>query len=907
MKATVAVGDVYEIAGEIMTVVEVKRQTDSNGTVFFDSAPVAATVKLLEDRPLVVSGDEYFACYLLVDSSGRRYCVGVYHPTLGERIQPSSPRQAPFSEEFVMCWAPGPLRVLIDGEPAAGQGVSIVLERRTQDGLAFALMPDKYKVLTWSDQWQALVDSGQRDFSYKCDADGYVYNDALGEPVMFPRGHGAVGQRASDRLYDGADEPQEYLERAWLYFRGQRVEIAEGQAATLDWRTATIQVAAPPGTRVMAELDDVGNDAAQVTVRKYGEVPADGVLMLDGLYPGRWCVSAWAPGSGTDDRDWSQIARRQWVEVGPGETGEVSVSFQEPEAGYNMAYIYTSGADSQAGIEVWGLVVGQGWTVIATTDASGLAVWPEQPVLSLMINDPRWGYQALRGDGPTYEATLAGYVVLGLSLGSTGEGGWWAFTAEAHDHLDCRGADWKVVVEETGEEFALEEVPIGARTVAPVPHLPPGTIDGWNFTPPEATYTISLYTPDGQRSATLIPSTTVSRDGRDESLLCLETLGGKAWGDVLAHSPRQAAEGRLPEAARIGLEHGEFHPAIVYRLSRPEGQGEAQPREAWQGFLCPYCLCMAQIWPGPGYGRCSQCGADVRSHLHTPPAPDGRWVQRIQWLMPGARRGEVACELWYRPLRYAETDDYLRMYEGLPRWVCEHPVLGEWQAGAWIGGVDAEDLEGEGWVAAGERLLIRPKVQIVAAAGWARYRLRYRDGDGELGHVDFEIAPGQSGLVLLSALAPVWAERNPAKALFVRRVTSVELLEPEADPGNRFLVVGDVPSLIEPGLDIKKRWASPIALQVGPLAVASGPDLRRSPDGRLFLAYCSGGDIYVTQRPSPQRPWSEPVRLTWGGHYADPSIAILPTGAVLVAYTDVQTQSQCIAVSFDDGEHWQAL
>jgi hypothetical protein len=369
MQSTVEVGDSYEVGGRRLVVVEVQRSTDGAGVVRFAAAPVTARLWRRADLPLVVSPDPHFACYLLRDQTDpSRYAVGVYHPTLGERLQPAVPRPAPFTEELVLCWAPGPVQVLIDGQPAAQETVSLVLERRTAEGASWCLLPDKYKILQWSEQWQALVDSGERDTAYKTDAAGYVYNAVLGEPVLLPRGHGAWGQRYQDRLYDGAPPPSEYVEHLWLYFRGQRVELREGEPATLNWRSGSVVVSGPPGTKVGLELEDTSvHPPASVRCVVYGEIAAGGSATFSGLYPGRYCLSAWRPGGGTDNRDWTAIARRQWVSVEPGQTASVSVAFETPPPGYWLAYLYTSGAETQAGIEVWGLTFA-GYQVVGTTD-----------------------------------------------------------------------------------------------------------------------------------------------------------------------------------------------------------------------------------------------------------------------------------------------------------------------------------------------------------------------------------------------------------------------------------------------------------------------------------------------------------------------------------------------------------
>lgn len=906
MRTTVSVGDTYTVAGRVLSVVEVKAATDGNGVVMFDQAPVTAVLKKLPDRPLVVPpGDPYFACYLLRDTAdASRYAVGVYHPTLGERIQPHDPQVPPFTEQFILCWAPGLVRVLINGQPAANQTVSIVLERHTPDGTARCLLPDRYKLLTWSDGWQALVDSGERDTAYKTDADGYVYNAVLGEPVMFPRGDGAWGQRSDDRLYDGGPAPEEHTAAVWLYFRGQRAEIREGQNTVLNWQTGTIVVSGPGGSWVRARLEDLFHSPACVTTIVTAQIPPSGQLTLSNLYPGRYCLSMWKPGSGTDNRDWSVICRRQWVEVGAGETVSVALGFESPPSGYRLAYVYVAGALTQAGIQVWGLTF-NGYQVVGTTDASGRVLIPAfPPPAGLLINDPYWGWQVLRGDGPTYEATLAGYMAFALSLGFGGEGGWFAFPGEGHEHLDGLEPRWRVKIVQTGELFDLHKIPIGARTAAPTPHLPPGVMSQWSFQPPSASYDIVLVDADGNYLRTLQQAVYVPRDGTDSGSLFMEILGGKPWGDALLHQPTHPTVPTLPEAARIGLEHGALAPAALLRLTRDH----AAPHEGRIGWVCPYCLCMTQIWPGPACGYCPQCGADARSYLHGPPVSEGRWRVRYVVMGPNRARLDVLTRRWYRPLKYAENDEFLRMYHGLPRWVCDHPVLGEYDAGTWTDGTSAEELE-QAWCEENERLLVRPKLWVVGQAqGAAKYRLRCRTDGDELRHLDFNLPAGTTGLLLLSRLAPVWADyRDPADCLFVRRVTSVTLLEPEEDPGNHFLVVGDVPSLVLQSLPIRRAQATPLAVQLGPFALASGPDLRRTADGRLFIAFVSDGDIYVAQRPSPQRPWSQPIRVTEGGHFLDPSITPHPDGTITLAFTDAADGTQYLATSHDDGEHWQLL
>jgi len=906
MRTKVSIGDTYTLAGRTLAVVEIKTQTDGNGVVTFEQASVTAVLKLLANRPLVVPpGDPHFACYLLRDAADTsRYAVGVYHPTLGERLQPHDPRIPPFTEQFTLCWAPGLVRVLINGQPAANQTVSIVLERQTADGTARCLLPDRYKLLTWSEQWQALVDSGERDTAYKTDADGLVYNAALNEPLMFPRGDGAWGQRQDDRLYDGAPAPEEYTAAVWLYFRGQRAEIREGQPTTLNWQTGTIVVSGPPGAWVRARLEDLFHSPQCVTTVVTAQIPTGGQLTLANLYPGRYCLSMWKPGTGLDNRDWSVICPRQWVEVGPGQTASIALSFQSPPSGYKLAYVYLAGADTQAGIQVWGLTF-SGYRVVGVTEASGRVLIPAYPPpAGLLINDPYWGWQVLRGDGPTYEATLAGYMAFALSLGFGGEGGWFAFPGEGHEHLDGLEPAWRVKIVQTDELFDLDKIPIGARTQAPTPHLPPGVLTQWNFTPPSACYDIVLVDADGNYLRTLQQAIYVPRDGTDTGSLFMEILGGKPWGDALLHQPVHSTFPALPEAARIGLEHGDLGPAMLLRLLRDD----AAPQEGRIGWVCPYCLCMTRIWPGPACGFCPQCGADARSYLHGPPASEGRWRVRYVALGPNRARLDVPTRRWYRPLRYAETDDFLRMYHGLPRWVCEHPVLGEYKAGSWTPGTDAEELE-QAWCSQGERLLIRPKIWVLGqAAGAAKYRLRYRTDSGELHHLDFGMPAGATGLQLLSRLAPVTADyRDPADCLFVRRVTSVQLLEPDQDPGNYFLVVGDVPSLVLQSLPIRTAQATPLALQLGPFSLASGPDLRRTTDGRLFIAFVSDGDIYVAQRPSPQRPWSHPTRVTEGAHFTDPSIAPHPDETITLAFTDASDGTQYLAVSHDDGEGWETL
>ncbi len=908
MQATVKTGDRYTIAGRMMTVVEVKTATDEQGTVSFDTAQATAIVRRLEGLPLAVAGDPYFACYLLRDAGGENlYAIGVYHPTLGERIQPATPAAAGLTEVFTMCWAPGQVQVLVNGQPAANQTVSIVVERETPDGPSQLLLPDKFKLLVYSDEWGCLVDSSQRDAPYKTDANGVVHNALFGEPVMLPRGHGAWGQRGGDGLYDGAPAPEESVSRVWLYFRGQRVELVEGTGATLDWRDGAVTVSGPAGAWVWVELEDVKLEASQALLRERVQL-AGGQATVTGLYPGRYCVSMYrALGGDPNVRDWSVISPRQWVEVTAGQTATISLAFETPPSGHHLAYVYASGANGAAGMDVWGLTF-TGYQIVGGTDGSGRVVLPGSPPSSgLLVNGAHWGWQVLQGSGPTHEATLAGCHVFSMSMGYAGEGGWWAFPNAVHDHLDAHvPPDWYVKVVQTGETTPVEPIPLGVRTVNAVPRLPAGTVSPgeWQFHPPAGTYDIVLMDRDGNVLRVLQASEPPVRDGADGGDLWIETMGGKAWGEILGHRPDHSTDPNLPEAARMGLEHGELQPAATMRLVR---QG-APTCEARLGWVCPYCLCMTLLWPGPGYGYCPQCGSDARSFLFGPPAAEGRYAVRYAELGPGGRRQEKLCAHWYLPVEYREDDDFLRMYLGLPRWVGEHPVLGEWHGGAWTEGTDAEALEHD-YCAADEHLLVRPKLQIVGAIATAStYRLNYRTDGGDLRHLEFTLEAGATGVKLLSTVEPVFAEdHDPADAMFLRRVTSVALVTPEEDEGNDFRVVGDTPSLVLQSLPVRNQAGTPLAVQLGPWRTASGPDLRRTVDGRLFVAFVSEGDVYVAQRPSPIKPWSTPVRVTEGGHFADPSIAPLPTGAIVVAYTDSGDGTQRLALSTDDGETWDAV
>ena len=908
MQSTVKTGDTYTIGGRTMTVVEVKTATDESGTVSFDTARPTAIVRRLEGLPLQVAGDPYFACYLLRDAGGADlYAIGVYHPSLGERIQPATPAAAGLTETFTMCWAPGQVQVLINDVPSANQTVSIVVERETPDGPSQLLLPDKYKLLVYGETWGCLVDSSYRDCPHKTDANGVVHNAVLGEPVMFPRGDGAWGQRSGDGLYDGAPAPEDTTSHVWLYFRGQRVELVEGAAASLDWRNGGLTINGSAGAWVWVELEDLGPETSQATLRENVQL-VGGQATLTGLYPGRYCVAMYkALNNDPTQRDWSAISPRQWVDVTAGQTATVGLSYDTVPTGHTLAYVYAAGASGASGVNVWGLTF-TGYQIVGTTDGGGRVVLPgSPPPTGLLVKDAYWGWQALAGSGPTYEATLSGRQVFAMSTGYAGEGGWWAFPGAVHDHLDAHvPPDWCAKILQTGQTFPVETIPLGVRTVSPVPRLPAGTVTPgeWQFHPPTATYDIVLVDGDGNVLRVLQASAPPVRNGSDGGNLWLDAMGGKAWGDVLGHKPTHSTDPDLPEAARMGMEHGELQPAAVMRLVR---QG-APVWEARLGLVCPYCQCMTNLWPGPGYGYCPQCGSDARSFMFGPPTAEGRYDVRYAELGPGGRRQEKLCGHWYRPIAYDETDAFLTMYGGLPRWVGQHPTLGEWRDGGWIAGTDAAALETE-YLAADEHLLVRPKLQIVGAiATSATYQISYRTDAGDIDTLEFKLAAGASGVKLLSTVAPVFAEdHDPADALFVRKVTSVALVDPAEDAGNHFLVVADAPSLVLQSLPVRHQAGTPMVVQIGAWQAASGPDLRRTVDGRLFVAFVSDGDVFVAQRPSPVKPWSEPARVTEGGHFADPSITPLPTGVIVVAFTDSGDGSQKLALSTDDGETWEAV
>jgi len=118
---------------------------------------------------------------------------------------------------------------------------------------------------------------------------------------------------------------------------------------------------------------------------------------------------------------------------------------------------------------------------------------------------------------------------------------------------------------------------------------------------------------------------------------------------------------------------------------------------------------------------------------------------------PNDKRQPVALSNWYRPIYYAENDDYLTQ-SGLgqptnaPRWCAQHAQLGHWTGGAFTQDDTAADIMAEHDISG--QLLAQPKVLVYngeTAANTTTYRATVTLNDDTQRTVDFTVPEGTRG------------------------------------------------------------------------------------------------------------------------------------------------------------------
>jgi len=915
MTARVVVGDERVVAGQRARVIEVVRTTDADGVVAFATEGFKLSVQQAPGVPLASVEDESFSAFVLqgLEDPNRNgefvtvplYAVGVQHPALGEKIAPAPMSAAPMAQTITMGWKCPDISIKHNGVLQEGQYVTFVVKRQTiEDGMVTHLYgADRF----------ADVGAGAEG-EWQTDINGVVRQN-LGDggglaQIYFPNGAGALFQRPNDRRDERADPPTEFAAEVWCYHRGVRVRVSEGNDVEIDLGGLAIQVHGEPGAWACAWLWDVQGVGEELPIQAELRLDGAGNGSMTGLMPGRYVMMQRKGG----ELDWNSMSPRQWVNVQPdGKALEVTLAaLASPSPGNVLIYAYDYGAEPVS-VDLYNA------EDPCDLRASGSQIDINLGVAAVLKTGNTGFYlDGVPGQHLCYEVTLRASV---LYLGTDQVPGmpsnvWWR-GSDAHRDMPCVGGETGYVLRETDgrqPDADFMVIPGGIRS-GPVYEWPEPWTEGegmgmhWVWGEP---YAWEIIYPDESTKSVGLKLGIASglSDGvayeTEDLQICSNVYadllqGGKISANcVLGHDTRIGTGANpLPEAARMGLEWGEWWPQTEVRLVEG-GVG------SFLGNVCPYCLGPVWRWPSTGahvYGYCGQCGSDARTYVRTPTVGAGEYQVRVVRYRP-ERRSALLLTRWLRPVDYIENDDYIETYEGLTRWVTRHAVLGTW-ANGFVDGDDAADIAARHGIEAD--LFVQPKAlpnPYVRRPGTFDVTCTMADDSSRTFRVT--VRPGSYPTAIRPFRKTAAAEGGePARFGFIKDVTNIQFVEGEGGPLCPWQLVADVPALVMAETPIADQadtpWAGQFVMRFGePHATVDG-------FGRIWVAFADEGKIRVVVRSSPQRAWEErtPAFDEGDQEYKSPCVMCMSTGRVHVSATLVGGKS-IMRMSCDDGESWGA-
>ncbi len=872
-----------------------------------------------------------------------RYALMVDDPWWGRRIQPAQFAEAPLAEQFTMGYRLRG-RILESGQPVADANVSLELELAgVEDGRVIAWDSLEYNELIFDSLLGTYVEGAEVLAPIMTDGEGRW-------EFIATKGHGAIYQRAGDLRDDSAETAARGLARCLAglrcAYRGRYAPLIEGEEAIIDILSGALEITGEPGTVLrVGALDDPGSQHT---------IPSGGTVTLTELPEGEhgivaFRLTAW----GTWDQSWG--CPRKIAEVRRGETTSVTL---EPMEHYTdpdtiRGRVYERMGVPASGVEI---VVIDTWEcevigTIATTDGDGY--WEaEIPPQGLggqpAIHDPKWG-----------SLPVLGYPYSDVVLGARAYASWaevykpeaWRRPLRGFKNFQyCPGS---VVIKnsDSGEQFATGEAPYGGwltdetlpkfRYVEDIeelvwwgaqPHLYEIVVDGeTKLAPFELRGQPFDDTGSGAgeyRAAGYYP---------EEKLL----MGGRIHGNVVA-GHAEPISANLPEAARVGLEFGEYRSFVEMRAL-----AGAETAAGIADTLCPYCG--GPAWRDPGgplpRGFCVQCAnafgradaMDCRTHFATPTlAGRGEEHYAMRAVRVSEREGNLSrrVKMHWRPDLYEESDDFVTQSgpgqaTNAPRWFARH--VDEMGDGLGFGKFDGDaaevftpghDLAHFGALPEIDRDLGVSALKLVFPADYVTplsYTVQIdcvrADEEIETRTVLVEASTSgpSSGDPFGDAVPVVEADRLAAEAvgypwrevgLYVG-VADARLVEPESAPGCRFTIVNDTPLLAcAGGVPVATEEVTPVALQI--TGAWGEPHLYDDAVGQVFLFQSRGGDIFMQKRPGLPGAWSRLRRLTEGGDAQEPWGAKSAKGELLMACSRAGGRL-FIARSLDDGEHWEEV
>jgi len=959
MAAPLTIGDKVWFDGAFGTVVATTNTTSTAGGGSVDHGErtyrFAAVRASGPDVPFVATDDEWFRVGLLEHPGGDKWALVFDDPHEGRllrarRYQEQTDAWLPdlqdWQQLFVTCWETR-ARVLKGGVAQTGVYVGLEVLYSTSEGqhLAWALSP-------YPNRNDGTVANTIRG-SYGTDVNGYVKHllpDGTLERLLFPRGHGAWGQREQDRMWSGpeAPVPERKLTTVRLVYAAtpsppvpgdnlaipEFVELTEGTEAQLDCRSAQLTINGPAAAGYRAQLEGSG-------VYRAGSLDAGGTATLTGMLPGTWHVRIGAAYSTT-----TEWPGRQTVDVPAG--GSATVSFgassalPAPPNHVLKGYTYRYGAEpSDATLHILYQCPGQP-NVEETTSAGSYSVpfrkqingwWYTAKEVWVYDGEGYWGedVSSYTATGIFFNMAVGGKVALHAKA-------WGPWGDRLHampprviahvSHTGDPGGVFTDLVRHADTGLYLSEDPTFS-------HKGPSTAG--NYT---------VYAEDG----TLLANGTSGNDplpssagGDDLGIAPSISVGGRIHGNVVAATQDkiEVETPLLEDAARLGAERGKlvwgvewrhYSPTLEERVpDDPALEGQRAGRVlAFAAMECPFCG--GEVWRLPdlgGYtrGYCTQCAyegrgqCEARSFLASVTLPsfaDWRcWVTQI------ATAGGVSQQdLWshWRPEDYREVDSYLAAKawlgpNGFGRWVAKHFTFAEVNKGGVLF-TDGTSIAAQ--EAAQGRTIGPCRLKAVPGGGvWtsppARFRVTCTRPDGGSDTVDLTIPTGFGGsgdlfpdFVRLSTKEQLDSDRGfGPHAGFYTDVTGVTPLD-DPPASVRFDIVNDSPHRNNgSGVPVRECQAEPYLVLL-PLVREGAPYLCRDAAGRIHRFLRRGGAIVHEVLASRTVGWEGGEMAFDPNHVADtPCGALLPDGTLLC--TCQWSGGTVLRRSRDDGATWETV
>ena len=968
MAVPLTVGDNVVFDGATGTVVTTTATTDAygEGSITYGGETYSFKAVRAEgpDVPIVATADDWFRVGLLRHATEpTKLALVLDDPHEGRLIRARSTGTGDdgwltdledHEQVFVTCWeATG--RVLVGGVAEASVYVGLEVSCSTTQGghLAWPLSP-------WPNRSDGTVSNTVRG-SYATDANGYVKHvlpDGTAERLLFPRGHGAWGQRSTDLMWKGTGQPtpERTLTEARLVYGATPsppgpgdnlaipgwVELTEG-GATLDCRAAQLTINGPNSAGYRAQLEGSG-------VYRAGALSGAGTVTLTEMLPGTWHVRIGPAYSTT--YSWPA---RQTVVVPKG--GSPSVNFgassalPAPPNHLVVGFLYRYGAEAYDG------------TLNITYQCPGQSDVTEQHAVSGSFSLPfrkqigGWWFTAKLVwcyDGEGYWGqNVTTYTTTGIFF-NMAVGGKVALHSKLWgpwgDHLHALPLQLSAHVSHTGDSGSVfTELVLhgdcGVYLSEDPTHSHKGPTTAGNYT---------IYGEDGSvlgngtSGNDPLPS---SAGGDDFGIVQSVTLGGRIHGDVVA-----ATEGKieddpplLEDAARLGGERGTLAWGMEFRhyseALAARGSGNRAGRSlGFAGMECPYCG--GEVWRLPdlgGYtrGYCTQCAYEGRGSCEArtflasvtlPSFADWRnWASRVT---TGGETEQVHLHSHWRPEDYREVDGYLSDKTWLgpgsyTRWVAKHWTFGTWADDEFTDGTD---------IAAQEALLpatlalrkaaghcpatIGPcQLKAIPTAAWtgapAHFRATCTRPDSSSETVDFTIPTGfgASGDTLPDFVRLSDTELTESDqafgptAGFYTDVTALVCLDSPPPSGLEFTIVNDSPHRNNAlGAPVTEGAAEPYLVLWGVFIAEKQPDMCRDHAGIVHRVYVRGSGLAYDRLES--RPFGFEARVTGlaSGENADmPTITRLQDGTLLIGYRKNPSGVTGRLRSTNYGKNWTAL